>query len=96
MCWITGLYVVVFMLGMLDLLMLPALYRLLGYSQTNFIPREDISGTEYHKRNFGYDWFVVHYTGKNGKHCKRRLVIYDSQECLTQALSVMRAEGLLK
>ena|ERR1044072_3315616 len=96
MCAITGMYIVVFLLGMLDILVLVSLFRLLAYSQTNFIPRDDVSGVEYKRRNFGYDWFIVHYTGKNGKHCKRRLAIYDSQECLTQALHVMKSQGFLK
>lgn len=96
MCAITGMYVVVFLLGLVDALLVVSLIRTLGYSQTPFIPREDISGVEYIKRNFGYDVFLVHYTGKKGKHAKRRLVIYDSQECLTQALNVMVSEELLK
>ena len=96
MCAITGMWVVVFLLGLIDGLMIVTLYRMLGFSQSAFIPRDDVTGVEYFKRNFGYDWFLVHYTGKNGKHCKRRLVIYDSAECLNQALTVMKAENFLK
>ncbi|HTF04081.1 MAG TPA: hypothetical protein VK826_08645 [Bacteroidia bacterium] len=96
MCVITGFYVVVAMLGALDLLMIYSLWRTIGYSHTNFIPRADIVGLKYNRRSFGYDSFIVYYTGKNGKACKRRYVIYDSQECLDNALGVMRAEGLLK
>lgn len=96
MCTITELYVVVVLMGMLNALMIVSLYRTLGFSQTEFIPRNDINGVQYTKKNFGYDFFIVHYTGKNGKALKRRLVIYDSQECLTQALDVMKTQGLLK
>lgn len=96
MCTITKLYPVVVLMMALTILMIVTLYRVLGFSQTEFIPRADINGVQYFKKNFGYDWFLVHYTGKNGKACKRRLVIYDSSECLNQALTVMQAEGLLK
>ncbi len=96
MCTITELYVVVVLMGALNILMIVTLYRTLGFSQTGFIPRKDINSVEYHKKNFGYDHFLIHYTGKNGKACKRRLVIYDSQECLNQALGVMKTQGLLK
>lgn len=96
MCTITQLYVVVVLLGSLDALMIMSLYRTLGYSQTEFIPRDDIHHVDYSKRNFGYDWFLVHYTGQDGKAHKRRLVIYDSAECLNQALTVMKEEGLLQ
>lgn len=96
MCAITGMYIVVFLLGLIDALLIVTLIRTLAYSQTEFIPRDDVSGVEYFSRNFGYDVFVVHYSGDKGKHRKRRLVIYDSQECLTQALHVMTAEGFLK
>jgi hypothetical protein len=96
MCVITELYVVVVLMGALNILMVVSLYRTLGFSQTEFIPREDIVGVQYFKKNFGYDWFLVHYTGKNGQACKRRLVIYDSQECLNQALDVMKTQGFLK
>jgi hypothetical protein len=96
MCVITKLYPVVVLMSALNILMIVTLYRMLGFSQSNFIPREDIVGVQYFKKNFGYDWFLVNYTGKNGKLCKRRLVIYDSAECLNQALTVMKTEGLLK
>jgi hypothetical protein len=94
-CAMIDFFVVIFMLSLLELLILGSLFRMLGYSQTNFIPRADITGVDYKKRNFGYDYFVVHYAGKNGKDRKRRLVIYDSQDCLNQALKVMKSEGLL-
>lgn len=96
MCAITGMWVVVFLLGMLDIMMIVALLRMAGFTQTNFIPRDDISGAEYTRRNLGYDWIIVHYTGKNGKHLKRRFVIYDSKECLDMALRVMKSEGFLQ
>lgn len=96
MCTITGLYVIVVLLGALDALVIISLYRTLAFSQTQFIPRDDITGVQYFRRNFGYDYFIVHYTGINGKACRRRLVIYDSAECLNQALGVMKAEGLLQ
>lgn len=95
MCAVTGMYVVVFLLGLLNVFMLIGFVRMIGFSQSEFVPRADINGVEYVKRNFGYDWFIVHYTCRNGKACKRRYVIYDSQECLNQALSVMKTEGLL-
>jgi hypothetical protein len=95
-CTITELYVMVVLMGALNGLVIVSLYRTLGFSQTAFIPREDITAVQYVKRNFGYDWFLVHYTSQNGKAAKRRLVIYDSAECLNQALEVMRAEGFLK
>ena len=96
MCTITELYVVVVLMGALNGLMILSLYRTLGFSQTDFIPRADITAVQYFKKNLGYDYFLVHYAGANGKDMKRRLVIYDSQECLIQALEVMKAQGLLK
>lgn len=96
MCTITQLYVIVVLMGALNALMAVTLFRMLGYSQSDFIPRADIVGVQYFKKNFGYDGFFIHYTGKNGKPCKRRLMIYDSAECLNQALGVMKSEGLLK
>jgi ABC-type multidrug transport system fused ATPase/permease subunit len=96
MCTITELYVIVVLMGALNALMIVSLYRTLGFSQTEFVPRADINGVQYFRKNFGYDWFLVHYTGKNGKACKRRLVIYDSAECLNQALDVMKTQGLIK
>lgn len=96
MCWITSFYVVVVMLGTLNLLMLISLIKAIGFSQTEFIPRTAIKEVKYTKRNFSYDYFIVHYTGLKGNPCKRRFVIYDSQDCLDQALRVMTEEGLLK
>jgi hypothetical protein len=96
MCTITELYVVVVLMGALNTLMIVSLYRTLGFSQTDFIPRNDITAVQYFKKNFGYDFFVVHYSGEKGKALKRRLVIYDSHECLLQALEVMNQQGLLK
>lgn len=96
MCTITKLYPIVVLMMALTILMIVSLYRMMGFSQSEFIPRAAINSVQYFKKNFGYDWFLVHYTGKNGKPCKRRLVIYDSSECLNQALTVMKSEGLLK
>jgi len=96
MCFITGFYVVDVMLGTLNLLMIYSFIRALGFSQTELIPRTSVLDVKYTKRNFAYDYFVVHYTGKSGNACKRRFIIYDSQECLDQALSVMKTEGLMK
>lgn len=95
-CTITELYVIVVLMGGLNGLVLVSLYRSIAFSQTEFIPRDDVNAVQYFRKNFGYDYFLVHYTGKNGKACKRRLVIYDSAECLNQALGVMKAEGFLK
>lgn len=96
MCAITELYVMVILMGALNGLVIVSLYRSLGFSQSEFIPRHDINAVQYFRKSFGYDYFLVHYTGKNGKACKRRLVIYDSAECLNQALGVMKEQGLLK
>lgn len=96
MCTITELYVVVVLMAALSVLVIMSLYRTLGFAQSEFIPRNSINQVLYFKKNFGYDWFLVHYTGKNGQACKRRLVIYDSEECLKQALDVMKTQGLLK
>ena len=96
MCFVTGMYVVVILLGALDVFAIMGFVRMIGFSQTEFIPRADITGVEYKQRNFGYDWFIVHYSKKGGKACKRRFIIYDSQECLDQALNVMKTDGLLK
>ncbi len=96
MCWITQFYVVDVMLGALNILMIISLIRAVGFSQTNFIPRDSITSVAYKKRNFAYDYFIVHYAGQKQQPCKRRFAIYDSQVCLDQALAVMRQEGLLK
>lgn len=96
MCWITGFYVVVLMLATLILLMGFSLFRAIGFSQTEFIPRTSITDVKYTKRNFAYDYFIFHYKAKNGQDCKRRFIIYDSQDCLDQALRVLQEEGLLK
>lgn len=95
-CTITELYVIVVLMGALNALVLVSLYRTLAFSQSPFVPRQDITAVQYFTRTFGYDFFVVHYASKSGKPAKRRLVIYDSAECLNQALTVMKAEGLLK
>lgn len=95
MCAVTGMYLVVVLLGALDIFAIMVFIRMIGFSQTEFIPRNDIQAVNYVKRNFGFDWFIIHYTGKDGKHHKRRLMLYDSKEAITQAVNVMQAEGFL-
>ncbi|GAB4131140.1 MAG: hypothetical protein Fur0041_01170 [Bacteroidia bacterium] len=91
-----GYYVITFMTGVLAVYLSWKFYSSLGFTQTNFIRRADVLNVSYLKKNFGYDAFVITYAGKDGKAKKRRLTIYDSRECLVQALDVMQQEGLLK
>lgn len=70
--------------------------RLIGFTDAKTILRSDILGVVYYPRRIGNDFFVVVYTSAQGKVARRRLAIYDSQECLQQALTVMTAEGLLQ
>jgi hypothetical protein len=96
MTLITHYYVVTFTLSILLLLTLTSLIRNAGYTATKAIMIADIVGVDYKKRMVGNDYFIIHYAGPNGKECKRRLAIYDSQKCLEQALTVMKEAGLLK
>jgi hypothetical protein len=96
MTLIVHYYVVTFTLGILLLLTLTGLIRTASYTSTKSIMIGDIVGVDYKKRRFGYDYFIVHYAGPNGKKCKRRLAIYDSHKCLEQALTVMKEAKLLK
>lgn len=93
---IVDFYVVTFTLGALMLALILAFTRTIGQTTTKVIPRADILGVDYKKRLFGYDTFIIRYAGEHGKVWKRRLAIYDSQACLSQALEVMKSEGLLK
>lgn len=93
---ITQYYVITFTLGILFLTLGLSFVRTAGYTSTNIIMIADIVGVDYKKKLFGYDYFIVHYAGPQGKECKRRLPIYDSQKCLDQALSVMKDAKLLK
>lgn len=69
------------------------------YSATNIIKRASIIGVEYKVVNYGYDYFLVHYTDQekpeSGLTFKRRIAIYDSAEIIAQAVALMKAEGLL-
>jgi hypothetical protein len=89
-------YVVTFTLAVLFLTLGGAVYKSAGYTSTKAIVVADIVGVDYKKKMFGYDYFIIHYAGPNGKDCKRRLTIYDSPQCLEQALSLMRYIGFLK
>jgi hypothetical protein len=96
MTLITHYYVVTFTLAVLFLTLGGAVYRSSGYTSTKVIVAADIVGVDYKKKMFGYDYFIIHYAGPNGKDCKRRLAIYDSPQCLEQALNLMRYLGFLK
>jgi hypothetical protein len=96
MTLITHYYVITFTLGILLLTLGLSFIRTAGFTSTNIIMISDIVGVDYKKRMFGYDYFIVHYAGPQGKECKRRLPIYDSQKCLEQALTVMKEAKLLK
>jgi hypothetical protein len=93
---VVAYYVVTFTLLALLVLLAVWFKRTLGFTNTRAIMRTDIVGTTYHKRAFGYDFFILSYAGPKGKLLKRRLVIYDSQKCLEQALLVMQEQGVLK
>jgi hypothetical protein len=71
-----------------------AAYRMFGFTDTKAIIRDDILQIVYHRRKIGNDAFIVLYTDPQGKPARRRLNIYDSQECMVQALQVMDEEGL--
>jgi len=88
-------YVVSFMVGVGVAFLGWNAVKLIGYTSTLFVAREDVLGVTYHSKSFGYDSFIVRYAGPSGKVLKRRLIIYDSQECLTQALTVMTEQGWL-
>jgi hypothetical protein len=90
---ITGMYLITFLMGGMMLLSVQNLLRSFRYSQTMFIPRNAISGVTYSRKSFGFDSFVVTYKGKNGQDYKRRFSIYDSKDCLLQALEAVHNEG---
>ncbi|MDQ3111547.1 MAG: hypothetical protein M3R17_16795 [Bacteroidota bacterium] len=96
MTLIVHYYVVTFTLSVLLLLTLVGMIRTAGFTSTKLIMIADIVAVDYKKRMFGYDFFIIHYAGPNGKKCRRRLAIYDSHKCLEQALTVMKEAGLLK
>jgi hypothetical protein len=93
---ITSYYVVTFTLGALLILLGLSLIRSTGFTATPVIMREDVVGVDFKKRSFGYDVFIVNYSGPEGKLWKRRLIIYDSAACVKQAVDVMQEAGLLK
>lgn len=65
------------------------------YSATDLIPRDKILKTTFHRKSIGYDYFVVHYRGANGKIYLRKINIYDSQEVNKQALELFYTEELI-
>lgn len=89
-------YFVTFTVSALLLLLLFSIMRTIGFTNTKAIYKSDVLAVDYKKRSIGYDFFVVRYSGEHGKLWKRRLIIYDSQDCLNQALKVMKDAGLLK
>jgi hypothetical protein len=96
MTLITHYYVVTFTLTLLALTLGISLIRSAGFTATKTIMKADIIGVNYHKKLFGYDFFIIRYAGPGGKVWKRRLAIYDSHRCLEQALKAMKDAGLLK
>jgi hypothetical protein len=92
---ITGMYLITFLMAAMLFLAVQNLLRSLKFSATDFIPRSAIKGVEYRKKSFGFDSLIVTYSGKNGKVFMRRFAIYDSHDCLVQALQVMKTEGWL-
>ena len=92
----TNFYIVTFTLSVLAITLSVALFRSAGFTATKTILKADVIGVDYHKKKFGYDYFVVHYAGEKGKVWKRRLAIYDSQQCLDQALKAIRDWGFME
>lgn len=92
---ITGMYLITFLMAAMMFLAVQNLLRSLKFSATDFVPRNAIQSVEYRKKSFGFDSLVVNYKGKNGKQFTRRFAIYDSHDCLVQALQVMKNEGWL-
>lgn len=90
---ITGMYLITLLMVGMMLYVIQNLIRSFRYSQTMFIPRNSISGVTYKKKSFGFDSFVVTYKGKNGQTYLRRFSIYDSSDCLLQALDAVHKEG---
>ncbi|MCX6310840.1 MAG: hypothetical protein NT084_04310 [Bacteroidetes bacterium] len=93
---ITHFYVVTFTLSLLFITLGIALLHSAGFTATKTIMIADIVGVAYTKKLMGFDYFIVRYTGPEGKVWKRRLAIYDSHRCLDQALQVMKDAKLLK
>lgn len=93
---IAHFYIITLTLGLLFSFTLVSFVRSVKYSATPVIMKGDILSVKYHKRGIGYDFFVIIYSGKDGKAWLRRLAIYDSQQCLDQALQVMHEQGLLR
>jgi hypothetical protein len=93
MMLISGYYLLGFLTIVLATFSGYTAFRLLGYTETPAILRDDILKLAYHRRSIGNDFFVVFYTDPAGKMARRRLTIYDSKESLLQALRVMKDEG---
>lgn len=96
MTLITKFYVITFTLSLFTITLGLATLRSAGFTSTKSIFIADIVGVDYHKKWVGYDFFVVHYSGPGGKRWKRRLAIYDSKQCLDQAIVAMKDAKLLK
>jgi len=94
--FISQYYVITFTSSLLAVTLALALIRSAGFTSTKTILKVDVLSVEYHKKMLGYDFFVIRYAGKGGKVWKRRLAIYDSQQCLDQAMKTMRDAGFLK
>jgi hypothetical protein len=89
-------YVLVFILTALLATLSVWTMRTIQFSTAKWILRKDIVGATYHKQQLGYDYFIIQYSPEKGKLFKRRVVIYDSERSLEQALRVMTEEGILK
>ncbi|MGL4597132.1 MAG: hypothetical protein ACRCYO_06380 [Bacteroidia bacterium] len=91
-----GLFVFTFLFLFIGLLATITLARLVTFSQTPVINRSDILDVKYKKQVLGNDSIIVTYSGTGGRLLRRRFAIYDSEECLNQALRVLDEEGLMK
>lgn len=91
---VSGYYLLAFLTFVLACFSGFAVYRMFGFTDTKAILRDNIQQIVYHRRKIGNDAFIVYYTDPEGKPARRRLNIYDSRECMIQALQVMDEEGL--
>jgi hypothetical protein len=91
-----GLYVFTFLFLFIGLLATITLARLVTFSQTPVVLRADIVDVAYKKQLLGNDSVIVTYLAKGGRVLRRRFAIYDSEECLNQALRVLDEEGLMR
>ncbi|MBI3512253.1 MAG: hypothetical protein HY064_16455 [Bacteroidetes bacterium] len=96
MTLVTHYYMVTLTLSILMALLIGSALRMIGYTSTSVILREDIVGVNFQHKPIGFDFFVINYSGENGKLWKRRLVLYDSAQSVQQAIEVMKKAGYLK